>query len=117
MLNHPKRLIGKHKTSRKSHRPASNPNSRLLGYETLEPRQLLSADALVVSADGVWRNVDPQVVATSPGRNLIQTKSFGLFDVQETNLLQSLRRAPLEFTPGFETSAVTINVPTPNGRL
>lgn len=72
-------------------------------------------DVLTVSVDGVWNQLDQNILKDSVGRNLIQTVSFELYDLQENALFAVLNNAPLEFTPGFKANAVELAVPTPNG--
>ena len=85
-------------------------------YQTLEPRQLLAADILSASGDGVWQQVNNDVVQVSVGRNLIHAEQFSLFDLQEDKFFTTVANTPMEFTPGFEANATVLTVPTPDGR-
>ena len=84
-------------------------------YQTLEPKQLLAADVLAVSSDGVWQHLDNSAVQFAVGRNLIKAENFSLFNLQEQQIFETFANTPLEFTPGFEANAAVLNVPTPIG--
>jgi len=89
-----------------------------LDYTVLEPRQMLAngfaPNVLAVSPDGQWLNLDSGTVTQRSGEQLLNLRSFGLYDLQEQQMVQTLSRAPLEFTANYIARAVTISVPRPD---
>ncbi len=89
--------------------------SPIYDYAILEPRQLLAA--LANSLDGMWTKLDSSVLEMHQGEPLISLKQINLYDLNEGAISETLQKAPLEFTPGYQDHAVTITVPNPNGKL
>jgi hypothetical protein len=106
--------LGANGQDRKKKRLVSSKRNRndlqKLEYEVLELRQLLAA----LSPDGQWLSVDRAVLNGRSGEQLINLQSFGLFDLQEQAVQQTLSNAPLEWTKNYRENAVTITVPMPD---
>lgn len=108
--------------SRKTTRPrsgASTANAKTgatfqLDYTSLEARQLLAGNILSSSPDGQWLGIDPAVLTERSGEQLVHFRNFGLYDLQESVMVGRLGQAPLEFTNGYLSQAVTISIPRPD---
>lgn len=75
----------------------------------------IAGDVVTISADGVWQKMSHDSLRNSTGRNLIHAASFELLDLNENALLGVLNNAPLEFTPDFQSRAVELTIPKPDG--
>lgn len=52
-------------------------------------------------------------LSLNPGERLLNLDRFGLYDLQEDAMNQVLARAPMEFSPGYESEAVIVTIPDP----
>lgn len=69
-----------------------------------------------VSPDGLWSHIPEQTIQDRPGsERALFPNAYRTFALANAELRATLRKAPMEFTPGAEALAVVITLPMPDG--